>query len=82
MEKNLKKNVCVCVCIYIYKYIYMYIYIYIYISHFAVYVKLTQHCKSTILQLKNNKGSISSIQEVGNPNRLNQLMTIPMKKDN
>ena len=33
--------VCVCVCIYIY----------IYLNHFAVHLKLTQHCKSTILQL-------------------------------
>ena len=27
-----------------------YIYIYIYLHHFAVQQKLTQHCKSTILQ--------------------------------
>ena len=32
-EKNLKKI----------------IYIYIYLNHFAVYLKLTQYCKSTIL---------------------------------
>ena len=38
--------VCVCVCVYIY------IYIYIYLNHFAVFLKLTQHCTSTILQLK------------------------------
>ena len=37
MEKNLKKN--------------MYI-IYLSMNHFAVYLKLTQHCKLTILQLK------------------------------
>ena len=30
----------------------MYIYIYIKLNHFAVYLKLTQHCKSTILQYK------------------------------
>ena len=29
-------------------------YIYIKLNHFAVQQKLTQHCKSTILQLKNN----------------------------
>ena len=40
MEKNLKKN------------IYIYIYIYIYLNHFAVHLKLTQYCKSTIVQLK------------------------------
>ena len=32
--------VCVCVCIYIY------------LNHFAVHLKLTQHCKSTVLQFK------------------------------
>ena len=47
-------------CIYIYVYMYVYVYIciymyvcvcvYIYIYHFAVDQKLTQHCKSTILQ--------------------------------
>ena len=50
---------------YIYMCVYIYIYIYIYthtyththtlysvysVNHFAVYLKLTQHCKSTILQ--------------------------------
>ena len=40
MEKNLKKSGCVCV------------YIYIKRNHFAVHLKLTQHCKSTILQYK------------------------------
>ena len=31
--------------------------IYIYkLNHFAVHQKLTQHCKSTILQLKENVG--------------------------
>ena len=38
MEKNLKKSI--------------YIYIYIYLNHFAVHLKLTHRCKSTILQLK------------------------------
>ena len=28
------------------------IYVYVYLNHFAVYLKLTQHCKSTILQYK------------------------------
>ena len=27
-------------------------YIYIYLNHFAVHLKLTQYCKSTIFQLK------------------------------
>ena len=36
MEKTMKKNI--------------YIYIYIYLNHFAGYLTLTQHCKSTILQ--------------------------------
>ena len=31
----------------------MYIHIYVKLNHFAVYQKLTHHCKSTILQLKN-----------------------------
>ena len=36
------------ICLYIYVYIYMFIYIYIYIKseHSAIYLKLTQHCKS------------------------------------
>ena len=28
------------------------IYVYVYLNHFAVYLKLTQHCKSTIPQYK------------------------------
>ena len=31
---------------------YMCVYIYIYVNHFAVQQKLTQHCKSTILQFR------------------------------
>ena len=43
MEGNLKKkNTYVCVYIHIYKYIKL--------IHFAVLLKLTQHCKSIILQ--------------------------------
>ena len=34
------------------EYIYIYIYIYIKLNRFAVYLKLTQHCKSIICQLK------------------------------
>ena len=34
---------------------YIYIYIYIKLNHFAVHVKVTQHCKSTILQYKIKK---------------------------
>ena len=40
MEKNMKKNK---------------IYIYINLNHFAVHLELTQHCKSTIIQLKKKK---------------------------
>ena len=39
MEKNMKKNI--------------YIYVYVQLSHFAAQQKLTQYCKSTMLQLKN-----------------------------
>ena len=38
MEKNMKKKISLCV----------------ELSHFAIYQKLTQHCKSTVLQLKKN----------------------------
>ena len=38
-------------------YIYVCLYIYIYLNHFAVHLKLTQHCKSTILQLKKKKNA-------------------------
>ena len=34
--------------------IYIYIYIYMCVNHFAVQQKLAEHCKSTILQFKNN----------------------------
>ena len=40
MEKNVKKDA------------YIYTCIYVKLSHFAIQQKLTQHCKSTILQLK------------------------------
>ena len=55
MEKNLKKYIYICVC----ARVCIYIYIYTHIIHknvklncFAAYLKLIQHCKSTILQLK------------------------------
>ena len=45
MEKNLKKC----------------IFLYIFLNHFAVHLKLTQHCKSTILQFKKRRrGGFSS----------------------
>ena len=43
-EKNLKNYIYVCVCVCIY--------IYIYLNHFTVHLKLIQHCKLTIVQLK------------------------------
>ena len=46
MEKNLKKT------------IYIYISIDIYLNHFALYLKQTQRCKSTTLQLKKNKKQV------------------------
>ena len=36
---------------------YTYIYIYVKLNDFAVHQKLTEHCKLTILQLKNNNNS-------------------------
>ena len=51
MEKNMKKNTHMCV----YIYVYVYMCIYMYMNHFAVHHKLTQHCKSTILQFKKKK---------------------------
>ena len=52
--------ICICVymCIFICEYMCVYIYIYIIyiykkLNHFAVYLKLTQRCKSTIFQYKN-----------------------------
>ena len=52
MEKNMKKNVCV----------YTYIYILKKPNHFAVHLKLIQHCKSTILQLKKKKPRKKDLQ--------------------
>ena len=37
-----------CVCVYIYIYIYK-------LTHFAICLKPTQHCESTVVQLKNHK---------------------------
>ena len=51
MEKDLKR-IYICICTYIYMCVYIYIYIHIKLNQFAVHQKLTQHCKSTILQLK------------------------------
>ena len=39
-------------------YIYFYTYIYKQLNHFAVFLKIIQYCKSTILQLKNNNNSL------------------------
>ena len=49
MEENLKKK------IRIYTDIYVCIYMYIYLNHFAVHLKLTEHCKSATLQLKKKR---------------------------
>ena len=54
-------HVCMCVCVCVYIYIYI-------TESFAVHLKLTQHCKSTILQFKKSKKrksqqSINSIKE-------------------
>ena len=45
-----------CVCVYTHTDVCMCIKL----NHFTVYQKLIQHCKSTILQLKNNNNSTSS----------------------
>ena len=42
----------------IWKSIYVYVCVYIYVNHFAVHLKLTRHCKSTILQLKKKESWI------------------------
>ena len=65
MGKNLKKNVCVCVCVCacacVRACLCVCVYIYIYkLIHVVVHLKLTQHCKSTILQLKKKKRKIDS----------------------
>ena len=39
-------------CVYVYVYIYVYIYMYKRLNHLTVHLKLTQHCKSTMLQYK------------------------------
>ena len=41
-------------CVYVYTYIYIYMCVYIYIkqNHFAIYLKLTQYCKSAIFNEK------------------------------
>ena len=34
------------------------------LNHFAVYLKLTHHCKSTILELKKKKGTSLRVRSV------------------
>ena len=41
MENNLKKNICLSIAN---------LSICLYLNHFATYLKITQHCKSSILQ--------------------------------
>ena len=61
--------ICIHVCIYTHMYIYKYTHVYthththIYLNHFAIYQKLTQHCKSAIFQLKKRTkyGSFSEL---------------------
>ena len=48
----MKNNVFVCVCVCVCVYIYIYIYIYKKQNHFAIYLKLTQYCKSAIFNEK------------------------------
>ena len=58
---NLKKNIYIYmyVCVYICMYVYI---IYIYeLNHFAIYLKWTQHCKSTKFQLKKKKDQSSLV---------------------
>ena len=58
--KEYKKGyiyICVCVCVYIY----IYIYIYMQLEHFAVQQKLTEPCKSIILQLKNKESRFEEV---------------------
>ena len=43
-----KECVCVCVCVYVCMYVSIYLYIYACLGHFAVQLKLKEHCKSTI----------------------------------
>ena len=51
MEKNIleKQNMCVCVCVCVCK-----IYIHVKLNHFAAQEKLTEKCKSPILQFLKN----------------------------
>ena len=51
--------------------IYIYRHIYMYLNCFAVYQKLTQHCKLTLLQCKKNK--TKNVEEVIN-------LYVPFKK--
>ena len=64
--------ICIRVCIYTHMYIYKYTHVYththththIYLNHFAIYQKLTQHCKSAIFQLK-KKNKVWLLLRVG-----------------
>ena len=40
-------------------------YICVKLNHFAAYLKLTQHCKSTILQFKKKRNQLESKSNVG-----------------
>ena len=47
MEKNMKRYIHICVCVY---------------NYFAMHQKLTQHCKSTVFQLKKQTGTALVVQ--------------------
>ena len=59
-------------------YIYMnYIYKeYIYVNYFAVHLKLTQHCKSVILQFKKTAGQLNEIKKT-----MHEQMRSSIKKE-
>ena len=62
-------------------YIYFFIYIhtiYILLNHFAVHLKLAQHCKSTILQLK-KKTSPLRMQDENTVEGVNSHLYSPAK---
>ena len=64
---------CVCVC--------MCIYIYTWLNHFAVHLKLTQHCKSALLQykIKFKKKHASPVFIITHPSQLTGVNPFPAK---
>ena len=70
-------HICMCVyiCVCVYIYLFIQIYIYLNLNHLAVYLKITQLCKSIHFSLKNNPILSISIMRKPLPENLSLVST-------